>query len=150
VVVTVNGKPDAVLTDVETYERKLKAPAVSLLAEERKTRGVAPVRRRGLEEWRRARRYRVEIARAAERDSGSTTTSSETPQQRAVKWFLEIERQFGPARSPKRCPVIRELEIGRIPPPDYGSYRTIFRIEGEAVYVLRVVMRAAFDTSALE
>jgi prevent-host-death family protein len=34
VVVTVNGKPDAVLIDVETYERKLKAlNLVSLLAE---------------------------------------------------------------------------------------------------------------------
>ena len=34
VVVTVNGKPDAVLIDVETYERKLKSlNLVSLLAE---------------------------------------------------------------------------------------------------------------------
>ncbi len=34
VVVTVNGKPDAVLIDVETYERKLKAlNLVGLLAE---------------------------------------------------------------------------------------------------------------------
>lgn len=34
VVITVNGKPDAVLIDVETYERKLKAlNLVGLLAE---------------------------------------------------------------------------------------------------------------------
>jgi plasmid stabilization system protein ParE len=101
------------------------------------------------------RRYRVEIARAAERDLlGIYDYIERDSQQRAVKWFLEIERQIRTlARSPKRCPVIPESEeIGR----EYrhlihGSYRTIFRIEGEAVYVLRVVHGARLlDTSALE
>ena len=101
------------------------------------------------------RRYRVEIARSAERDLlGIYDYIERDSQQRAVKWFLEIERQIRAlARSPKRCPVIPESEeIGR----EYrhlihGSYRTIFRIEGEAVYVLRVVHGARLlDTSTLE
>ncbi len=101
------------------------------------------------------RRYRVEIARAAERDIlGIYDYIERDSQQRAVKWFLEIELQIRTlARSPKRCPVIPESqEIGR----EYrylihGSYRTIFRIEGEAVYVLRVMHGARLlDTSTLE
>jgi prevent-host-death family protein len=59
VVVTVNGKPDAVLIDVETYERKLKVlNLVSLLAEGEedvrrgRTRPVAAF----LKEWGRAKK----------------------------------------------------------------------------------------------
>jgi len=74
--------------------------------------------------------------------------------QRAVKWFREIERQIRTlSRSPKRCPVIPESEeIGReYRHLIYGNYRTIFRIEGEVVYVLRVFHGARLlDASALE
>jgi toxin ParE1/3/4 len=74
--------------------------------------------------------------------------------QRAVKWFREIERQVRTlSSSPKRCPVIPESEeIGReYRHLIYGNYRTIFRIEGEVVYVVRVVHGARLlDASALE
>ncbi len=74
--------------------------------------------------------------------------------QRAVKWFREIERQIRTlSRSPKRCPVIPESqEIGReYRHLIYGNYRTIFRAEGEIVYVVRVVHGARLlDSSALE
>jgi len=101
------------------------------------------------------RRYRVETSRAAERDIlGIFDYIDRDSRRRALKWFREIERQIRTlARSPKRCPVIPESEeIGReYRHLIYGSYRTIFRVEGEAVYVLRVVHGARLlDTSTLE
>lgn len=59
VVVTVNGKPEAVLIDVETYERKLKVlNLVSLLAEgeEDVRRGRTRSATAFLKEWRRAKK----------------------------------------------------------------------------------------------
>jgi plasmid stabilization system protein ParE len=101
------------------------------------------------------KRYRVEITRTAERDLlGIYDYIERDSRQRALKWFREIERQIRTlSRSPKRCPVIPESEeIGReYRHLIYGSYRTIFRVEGEGVYVLRVVHGARLlDTSTLE
>ena len=59
VVVTVNGKPDAVLIDVETYENKLRAlNLVSLLAEgeEDVRRGRIRPAAAFLKEWGRAKK----------------------------------------------------------------------------------------------
>ena len=90
------------------------------------------------------KRYRVEIARSAERDAPV----------RAAQWFAEFERQIRTlSQLPKRCPVIPEADdIG----VEYrhlvsGTYRTIFRIGGSTVWVVRVVHVAQLlDTSMLE
>ena len=61
VVVTVNGKPDAVLIDVKTYESKLKALNLLALlgeAEEDVRRGRTRPAAKFLREWRRAKKIR--------------------------------------------------------------------------------------------
>jgi plasmid stabilization system protein ParE len=99
--------------------------------------------------------YRVEITRSAERDAvGIYEQIERKSSQRAAKWFAEIERQMHTlSRFPTRCPVIPETdEIGA----EYrhliwGNYRTIFRIEGSIVYVVRVIHGARLlDPSTLE
>ena len=89
------------------------------------------------------KRCRVEITRSAERDAISIYEyiARKSPQ-RAAKWFGEIERQMRTlSQLPKRCPTIPEAdEIGA----EYrhliwGNYRTIFRIEGNIVYVVRII-----------
>lgn len=72
----------------------------------------------------------------------------------AAKWFAEIERQMRTlSHSARCCPIIPEAdEIAA----DYrhliwGNYRTIFRIEGNIVWVIRIVHGAQLlDTSTLE
>ena len=101
------------------------------------------------------KRYRVEVTRSAERDAIRIYEYIERRSpQRALKWFAEIERQMGTLpQLPARCPVIPEADdIGA----EYrhliwGNYRTIFRIEGRIVHVVRVIHGAQLlETGALE
>jgi toxin ParE1/3/4 len=101
------------------------------------------------------RRYRVEITRAAERDVvGIYEYIADRSPERAGKWFAEIERQAQAlSQNPKRCPVIPEaddigLEYRHL---IWSHYRTVFRIQGGTVYVVRVIHGAQLlDTEALE
>ncbi len=80
------------------------------------------------------KKYRVEIARAAERD--------------VVGIYEHIER-----RSPERCPVISEADdIGvEYRHLIWGENRTVFPIEGSTVYVVRVIHGAQLlETEMLE
>ena len=101
------------------------------------------------------KRYRVEITGAAERDVvGIYEYIERRSPERAVTWFAEIERQAQTlSQHPKRCPVISEADdIGA----EYrhlfwGNYRTVFRIEGITVYVVRVIHGAQLlETGTLE
>ena len=100
-----------------------------------------------------AKRYRVEITRTAERDivaiydfiAGDNPTA-------AREWVREIEGQISTVeRSRARCPIIPETaDLGR----EYrhlldGPYRTIFRIEGSRVMVVRVIHGARLLTFTL-
>lgn len=89
------------------------------------------------------KRYRVEITRWAERDAISISEHIERDSpERAAKWFVEIERQMRTlSQLPTRCPLIPEsAEIGvEYRHLIWGNYRTIFRIEGNIVYVVRVI-----------
>lgn len=101
------------------------------------------------------RRYRVEITRAAERDVVRIYEYIERHSpEGALKWFAEIEQQAKAlAQFPKRCPVIPEAdEIGvEYRHLIWSQYRSIFRIEGGTVYVVRVVHGAQLlDTGTLE
>ncbi len=101
------------------------------------------------------RRYRVEIARAAERDVvGIYEHIERRSPERAVRWFAEIERQAQTlSQHPKRCPVISEADdIGvEYRHLIWGNYRTVFRIEGSSVYVVRVIHGAQLlETEMLE
>lgn len=89
------------------------------------------------------RRYRVEITRTAERDAiGVYEYIDRNSRQRAVKWFAELERQIRTlSRFPARCPVIPEADeiSAEYRHLIWGNYRTIFRIEGNVVYVVRII-----------
>ena len=102
-----------------------------------------------------AKKYRVEIARTAERDIiGIYEYIERRSPERAVKWFTEIERQAQTlSQYPARCPVIPEADdIGvEYRHLIWGDYRTVFRIEGSTVYVVRVIHGAQLlDASVLE
>ena len=59
-----------------------------------------------------------------------------------MDWISEVERQIKTLeRFPKRCPVIPEsTELEReYRHLIYGNYRTIFRITGTSVIILRVI-----------
>jgi plasmid stabilization system protein ParE len=101
------------------------------------------------------RRYRVEITRAAERDVIRIYEYIERRSpERAVKWFVEIERQAQVlSRYPLRCPVIPEADdIGvEYRHLIWGLYRTVFRIEGSTVSVVRVIHGAQLlETGTIE
>ena len=101
------------------------------------------------------RRYRVEITRAAERDVTRIYEYIERRSpERAAKWFAEIERQAQTlSQLPNRCAVIPEAEdIGvEYRHLIWGHYRTVFRLEGRIVYVVRVVHGAQLlETETLE
>jgi plasmid stabilization system protein ParE len=101
------------------------------------------------------KKYRVEITRSAERDAISIYEYIErTSPQRAAKWFAEIERQMRTlSQLPTRCPMIPEAdEIGlEYRHLIWRNYRTVFRIENNIVYVVRVVHGAQLlDPGILE
>ncbi len=101
------------------------------------------------------KRYRVEIARSAERDAlGIYDYIERDSPVKAAQWFNEMERQIRTlSQLPKPCPVIPEAhDIGvEYRHLIWGSYRTIFRIEGTAVWIVRVLHSAQLlDTSMLE
>lgn len=89
------------------------------------------------------RKYRVEITKIAE--NGILTIFEYIQQDNplaAIKWVKEIEQQINSLENfPKRCPVIPESEeIGReYRHLIYGNYRTIFRIQGQKVIIMRVI-----------
>lgn len=100
-------------------------------------------------------RYRVEITRAAERDVVEIYEYiARSSPSAAAEWVVEIERQAQTlSRFPKRCPVIPEAEDLGLAYRHliWGQYRTVFRIDGGIVYVVRVIHGARLlDSGALE
>jgi len=99
-----------------------------------------------------ARKYGVEITRTAESDIQEIFEYIlQDNEVAAVKWVDEIERQIDSLENfPMRCPVIPEVnelekEYRHL---IYGNYRTIFRIEGSKVIIMRVIHGARlFDLS---
>ena len=89
------------------------------------------------------RKYLVEITKVAERDATSIFAYivRDNPDA-AVKWIEEIERQIDSLETfPERSPIIPESkELGRqYHHLIFGNYRTIFRIQGSKVIIMRVV-----------
>jgi plasmid stabilization system protein ParE len=101
------------------------------------------------------KRYRVEITISAERDAlGIFDYIERESPRRALNWLSELERQIGTlSQTPLRCAVIPEAhELGvQYRHLIWGKYRTIFRVEGNNVWVVRVIHGAQLlDTSTLE
>lgn len=89
------------------------------------------------------RRYRVEITRRAEADIAAIHAYIGRDSDRAASAFVaELERQVvSLERFPLRCPVIAEAAELGVPYRHlvYGDYRTIIRVDGGTVYILRVI-----------
>lgn len=88
-------------------------------------------------------RYRVRITRTAESDIKEIfryiASDNETA---AKKWVVEIESQINSLEKfPLRCPVVSESQdLGKeYRHIIYGPYRTIFRIDGSNVIIMRVI-----------
>jgi plasmid stabilization system protein ParE len=92
------------------------------------------------------RKYRVEITRTAELDIKEIFHYIAADSASAAKnWAIEIERQIDTLeRLPLRCPVIPESrELGKeYRHIIYGNYRTVFRIDGARVVIMRVIHSA--------
>lgn len=90
-----------------------------------------------------AAKFQVEITPIAEADIEDIWTFiAEDSPEAATAFILELECQLTTLESfPERCPLIPENEIlsTRFRHLVYGNYRTIFRIAGRTVYVLRVI-----------
>jgi plasmid stabilization system protein ParE len=88
-------------------------------------------------------KYHVEITPMAEQDIEDIWfyIAEESPEN-ATALILALEEQIGTLESlPERCPLIPENELLNRGYRHliHGSYRTIFRVDGRIVYVLRVI-----------
>lgn len=91
-------------------------------------------------------KFQVKITRSAEKDVEEIWNyiASDSPNQ-ASKFILELESQIITLeRFPERCSLIPENEIlgTQYRHLVYENYRTLFRIAGKTVYILRVIHAA--------
>jgi len=101
------------------------------------------------------KKYRVKVTRHAEKDIEAIYTYIARDRPEAALGFVsELERQISTLeRFPLRCPIIPEAEeLGVLYRHlIHGDYRTIFRLAGATVYILRVIHGAQLlDTSRLQ
>ncbi|MBI2985788.1 MAG: type II toxin-antitoxin system RelE/ParE family toxin [Deltaproteobacteria bacterium] len=100
-------------------------------------------------------RFEVRVTKSAETDIEEIKSyiAADSPSE-AIKFVLHLEKQVHTLeRFPERCPLIPENELlgTRYRHLLFGEYRTIFRVSGKRVYVLRVIHGARLlDSSILE
>ena len=102
-----------------------------------------------------ARKYRVEITAAAEADiAGIWDYIAGDNPDAAAAFILRLEEQIQTLeRYPERCPLVPENDIlgAAYRHLLFGKYRTIFKITGARVIILRVIHGARLlDTGILE
>lgn len=88
-------------------------------------------------------KYSVEITPAAEQDVEEIWTyiADDSPEN-ATAFILQLEEQIEALEQfPARCPLIPENEILGTGYRHliYGAYRTIIRITGKTVFILRII-----------
>jgi toxin ParE1/3/4 len=88
-------------------------------------------------------KFRVEFTRAAEKDFEEIWAyiAVDSPVA-ASNLVLALERQISTLEQfPERCPMIPENALlgSRYRHLVHGAYRTLFRIDGSTVYILRVI-----------
>lgn len=98
-------------------------------------------------------KYSVEITPAAERDVEEIWTyiADDSPE-KATAFLLRQEEQIEALEQfPARCPLIPENEILGTGYRHliYGAYRTIIRITGQTVFIVRIVHGARLLDSSL-
>jgi plasmid stabilization system protein ParE len=100
-------------------------------------------------------KFHVRITRTAERDLEEAWTfiAQDSPEE-AERFIRRLEEHIETLeRFPERCPLIPENEIlgSRYRHLLHGDYRTILRIAGKTVYVLRIIHGSRLlDTSMFE
>ena len=100
-------------------------------------------------------KFRVRITRTTERDlEEAWTFIAQDSAEEAEKFIRRLEEQIATLESfPERCPLIPENEFlgTRYRHLLFGSYRSVFRIAGRTVYVLRIIHGSRLlDTSMFE
>jgi toxin ParE1/3/4 len=102
-----------------------------------------------------AKRYRVDITASAEADTAAIWDyiAQDNPEA-ATAFILRLEEQIGTLeRYPERCPLVPENDILGTTYRHllFGNYRTIFKIVGVRVIILRIIHGARLlDTGILE
>lgn len=100
-------------------------------------------------------RFAVKFSQKAEEDLEEIWSfiAADNPGQ-ATKFVLNLERQVEAlGRLPERCPLISENDLlrGKYRHLICGDYRTIFRVRGKAVYIIRIINSARlFDSAMVE
>jgi toxin ParE1/3/4 len=101
------------------------------------------------------KRYRVDITASAEADIADIwdCIARDNPDA-ATAFILRLEEQIATLeRSPERCPLVRENDLLGTAYRHllFGNYRTIFKIIGGRVIIMRVIHGARLlDTGILE
>ena len=88
-------------------------------------------------------KYSVQVTPAAERDVEEIWTyiADDSPEN-ATAFILRLEEQIEALEQfPERCPLIPENELLGTGYRHiiYGAYRTIFRITGKTVFIVRII-----------
>jgi toxin ParE1/3/4 len=101
------------------------------------------------------RKFRVDITETAEADVAEIWEYiAQDKPDAATAFVLRLEEQIGTLeRFPERCPLVPENELLGTAYRHllYGNYRTIFKIVGSRVIILRVLHGARLlDTGMLE
>jgi toxin ParE1/3/4 len=90
-----------------------------------------------------AERYRVEITRVAETDLRDIHRNIVADNKVAAdQWLNSIEQQIDSLEKfPLRCPIIPEAQElgGEYRQMIHGNYRTIFKVDGVRVIIMRVI-----------
>jgi toxin ParE1/3/4 len=98
-------------------------------------------------------RFQVSFGRKAEQDVEEIWAfiAKDSPAN-ATKFIRQLDKQVASLeRFPERCPLISENRLmrSRYRHLIYGKYRTIFRISGKTVYVVRVINGARLLSASL-
>lgn len=100
-----------------------------------------------------AAKYSVQITPAAERDVEEIWTyiADDSPEN-ATAFIVRLEEQIEALEhSPERCPLVPENELLGTDYRHliYGAYRTIFRITGMTVVIVRIIHGARLLSPSL-
>ena len=101
------------------------------------------------------RKFKVEITEAAEKDVAEIWEYiAQDKPDAATAFIIHLEEQIGTLeRFPERCPLVPENELlgAAYRHLLYGNYRTLFKIVGSRVIILRMLHGARLlDTGMLE
>ena len=98
-------------------------------------------------------RFAVSFSKKAEQDLEEIWSfiAADNPED-ATKFVLNLEEQVESlGRSPERCPLIPENAVlrGKYRHLIYHDYRSIFRVRGKNVYIIRIVISARLLQAAM-